>query len=91
MASAWSEQAVRVQTPDSPHGAVVRIREGGAVLARIQHDRAILATALGGPDGRTLFLAAVEWRGIEQIDEAVAAQTGQIVVAPAPSPGVGWP
>jgi hypothetical protein len=43
----------------------VRIREGGEVLQRIEHDRAIFATMLGGPDRTTLFLLAAEWRGIE--------------------------
>jgi hypothetical protein len=38
----------------------VRVREGGEVLERIEHDRAILAAMLGGPDRTTLFLLAVE-------------------------------
>ena len=58
-----SEGAVWVQTPDTPEGAVVRIRQGGEVLERIEHDRTIFATMLGGPDRTHLFLLAAEWRG----------------------------
>jgi sugar lactone lactonase YvrE len=86
-----TEGAVWVQTPDTPEGAVVRIRDGGEVLQRIEHDRTIFATMLGGPDGTTLFLAAAEWRGVEHVDEAVAARTGQILMTRAPAPGAGWP
>jgi hypothetical protein len=46
---------------------------------------------LGGPDGKTLFLAAAEWRGIEHLDDALAACTGQILIANAPVPATGWP
>ena len=75
----------------TPAGAVVRVREGGEVLQRIEHDRAIFAVMLGGPDRTTLFLLAAEWRGIEQVNEAVAARTGQVLVSQAPVPGAGWP
>ena len=86
-----AEGAIWVQTGDSPEGAVVRIREGGEVLQRIEHDRAIFGAMLGGPDRKTLFLLAAEWRGIEHVDEAVAARTGQVLITTAPAPGVGWP
>jgi sugar lactone lactonase YvrE len=61
------------------------------VLQRIEYDRAIFATMLGGPDRTTLFLLAAEWRGIEQVDEAISARTGQVLVTQAPAPGAGWP
>ena len=95
-----AEGAVWVQTADvrlasgrddAPRGAVARIREGGAVLQRIEHDREIFAAMLGGPDRQTLFLLAAEWRGIEQVNEAVAARTGQVLMTTAPAPGAGWP
>jgi sugar lactone lactonase YvrE len=77
---------------DAPRGAVARIREGGEVLQRIEHnDREIFACMLGGADRTTLFLLANEWRGIERVNEAVAARTGQVLVSPAPVPGAGWP
>ncbi|HEX4623481.1 MAG TPA: hypothetical protein VH231_03435 [Solirubrobacteraceae bacterium] len=76
---------------DAPEGALVRVRQGGEVLDRVEHDRAIFAATLGGQDGATLFLLAAEWRDIEHVDEAVAARTGQVLPTKAPSPGAGWP
>jgi sugar lactone lactonase YvrE len=77
---------------DAPRGAVVRVREGGEVLQRIEHnDREIFACMLGGPERTTLFLLANEWRGIAQVNEAVAARTGQVLITTAPAPGAGWP
>ncbi|TMC65709.1 MAG: SMP-30/gluconolactonase/LRE family protein, partial [Chloroflexota bacterium] len=75
----------------TPAGAVVRVREGGEVLQRIEYDRAIFAAMLGGPDQKTLFLLAAEWRGIEQVNEALAARTGQVLVSQAPVPSAGRP
>jgi len=69
----------------------VRVREGGEVLETIGLDRGAFACMLGGPDGRTLFMLAAEWRGFEHADEAIAARTGQVLVADAPAPRVGWP
>jgi sugar lactone lactonase YvrE len=53
-----AEGAVWVQPADSPEGAIVRIREGGEVLERIERDRTIFAAMLGGADRTTLFLLA---------------------------------
>jgi sugar lactone lactonase YvrE len=95
-----AEGAIWVQTADTfahsrregaPHGALVRIREGGEVLQRIEHDRTIFAVMLGGPNGKTLFILAAEWRGIEHLEDAVAARTGQILVVEAPAAKAGWP
>jgi sugar lactone lactonase YvrE len=68
-----------------------RVREGGEVLERIRLDRSCFASMLGGPDRGTLFMLAADWRGPENVDDVVAARTGQLVVADAPAPGVGWP
>jgi sugar lactone lactonase YvrE len=68
-----------------------RIREGGEVVDTIEHDRACFAAMLGGPERRTLFMVTAEWRGTEGIEDAVKARTGQVLVADAPAPGVGWP
>lgn len=86
-----AEGAIWVQTKDHPKGAVVRIREGGEVLERIDYDRTIFAVTLGGPDGTTLFLLAAEWRGIEHVDDALAARSGQVLITKAPAPSAGWP
>ena len=76
---------------DSPGGAVARVREGGEELNRVEHDRSILGCALGGPDRKTLFLVATEWRGTSELDNVLAARTGQVLTVHAPSPGAGWP
>jgi sugar lactone lactonase YvrE len=41
-----------------PNGKCVRVREGGEVLQVIGLDTGCFACALGGPDGRTLFMMA---------------------------------
>jgi sugar lactone lactonase YvrE len=74
---------------DVPHRNCVRVREGGEVLAEVQLDRGCFACALGGPDGRTLFLVAREWRGTQNLSQQ--PRTGQLVTVPAPAPGAGWP
>ena len=68
-----------------------RIREGGEVLERIELDRSCFATMLGGPDRRTLFMLVADWHGTEGVEDVVKARTGQVLVADAPAPGVGWP
>jgi sugar lactone lactonase YvrE len=68
-----------------------RIREGGEVIDAIELDRACFAAMLGGPDRRTLFMLTAQWRGTDGIDDVIKARTGQVLVADAPSPGIGWP
>jgi sugar lactone lactonase YvrE len=77
--------------PDAPKGEVVRVREGGEILERIPLDRAGFACALGGPDRRTLFMLAADWRGIENVQAAIADRTGQVLTTDAPAAGAGWP
>ena len=71
--------------------ACVRVREGGDVTETIELDRSPFACMLGGPDGRSLFILAAEWRGFEKIDEAIADRTGRVLVVDAPAPHAGWP
>jgi len=46
---------------------------------------------LGGPDKKTLFMIATEWRGMNKIPEVARARTGQVLTIDAPATGVGWP
>ncbi len=90
----WAQSAgTRTHTgrQDAPEGEFIRVREGGEILQRIQVDRAGFACALGGADRRTLFMLAADWRGIENVDEAIAARTGRVLSTAAPAPGAGWP
>jgi sugar lactone lactonase YvrE len=75
---------------DVPNKRCVRVREGGEVLQTIDLDRGCFACMLGGPDGKTLFLVAQEWRGMESAADE-EERTGQILTAPAPAAGAGWP
>jgi sugar lactone lactonase YvrE len=43
------------------------IREGGEILERIDPGRPCLATMLGGPARRTLFVLTADWRGTEGV------------------------
>lgn len=79
-----------VWTPTAGN-ACVRVREGGEILETIKLDRSPFACMLGGPDGRTLFILTAEWRGIENVDGAIADRTGQVLVVHAPAPAAGWP
>jgi sugar lactone lactonase YvrE len=74
---------------DVPNKRCVRVREGGEVLQTIELDRGCFACMLGGVDRRTLFLVAREWGGMESTAEG--ERTGQVLSAPAPAPGAGWP
>ena len=74
---------------DVPNKRCVRVREGSEVLQTIDLDRGCFACMLGGPERKTLFMVAREWRGMESTTEG--ERTGQILIAPAPAPGAGWP
>jgi sugar lactone lactonase YvrE len=74
---------------DVPNRRCVRVREGGEVLQTVELDRGGFACMLGGLDGRTLFVLAAEWSGMENIDPS--ARTGQLLVAEAPAPHAGRP
>ena len=74
---------------DVPNERCVRVREGGEVLQKIDLDRGCFACMLGGLDRKTLFMMAREWRGMESTTDE--ERTGQILTAPAPAAGAGWP
>ena len=57
----------------------MRVREGGEVLERIPLDLACFACALGGEDGRTLFMMVAQWRGVEKMAEMFQSRTGQVL------------
>ncbi|MFB7616332.1 SMP-30/gluconolactonase/LRE family protein [Kitasatospora sp. NPDC056181] len=67
---------------DVPGRCCVRVREGGEVVQRVSLDRGCFSCALGGPDGRTLYLTAAEW------PPPADARTGQVLAVPVDVPGV---
>ncbi len=72
-----------------PGRRCVCVREGGEVLDSVQIDRGAFACMLGGDDGRSLFIAAAEWRGMDGIGDG--ARTGQILVGQVDAPHAGRP
>jgi sugar lactone lactonase YvrE len=74
---------------DVPNKQCVRVRQGGEVLRTIALDRGCFACMLGGADQRTLFLIANAWGDPDGM--ADGARKGQVLTAPAPAPGAGWP
>ena len=74
---------------DVPNRRCSRVAEGGEVLQTIELDRGCFACMLGGPDGRTLFIMAQEWKGPEGM--AHGERTGRVVLAEAPAPRAGRP
>jgi sugar lactone lactonase YvrE len=72
-----------------PGRRCVRVADGGAVLETVELDRGGFACVLGGPDRRTLFFTAAEWR--PDLPELVPAGSGQVCAAPVTVPGAGWP
>jgi sugar lactone lactonase YvrE len=74
---------------DVPNKRCARVREGGHTLQAIQLDRGCFSCALGGSDRATLFMVATQWHGTERM--VGTSRTGQLLTAPAPAAGVGWP
>lgn len=74
----------------------VRVAEGGAVLETIRLEHAGFACALGGGDGRTLFVLTADWRMADGFEENLerllsGPETGRVLTARAPAPHAGHP
>ena len=75
-----------------PGQRCVRVREGGEVLNTVPVDRGCFACMLGGEDGRTLFIAAARWHGMQAAMSDGPDWTGQLLAAPnQPAPHAGRP
>ncbi len=70
-----------------PGKCCVRVAEGGEVLDRVDADRGCFACMLGGDDGRTLFVIATEWGGVDK----VGGRTGQVLTHRASAAHAGRP
>jgi sugar lactone lactonase YvrE len=68
---------------DVPNRSCARVREGGELLQRIALDRGGFSCALGGADGRTLFIVAAQWSGPAAM--ADGRRTGVVLAARAPA------
>jgi sugar lactone lactonase YvrE len=75
-----------------PGQGCLRVREGGQVLNRVAVDRGCFACMLGGGDGRTLFIAAAAWHGMQAAMTDGPDWSGQLLAAPGqPAPHAGHP
>jgi len=74
---------------DVPNKCCSRVREGGEVLQRIDLELGCFSCALGGPDGKTLYMVVREWRGLAGAGDE--ERTGKVLTAPAPAAQAGWP
>ena len=75
-----------------PGKSCVRVREGGEILNVVSTDRGCFACMLGGDQGRTLFIAAAQWRGMEAAMNEGPGRTGQLLAVPdQPAPHAGRP
>lgn len=71
---------------DVPNKRCMRVREGGEMLNTVELDRGCFACMLGGEDGKTLFILAAEWHGME-----IGVSASQLVTCKAPAPHAGRP
>lgn len=68
--------------------SAARVRQGGAITARVEVDAGVFACMLGGADGRDLFLCRAASHARH---ETVALMSGGIDVARVDVPHAGWP
>jgi sugar lactone lactonase YvrE len=74
---------------DAANKRAVRVREGGEILQEIgTGDQDVVAVALGGTDGRTLFLCVTPDHGLMP-DEAVRTRPARILTCPVDVPASG--
>jgi sugar lactone lactonase YvrE len=74
---------------DVPNRRCARVAEGGDVLQTVELDRGCFACMLGGADGKTLFIVAQEWGGVENMRSE--GRTGRVLTVDAPAARAGWP
>jgi sugar lactone lactonase YvrE len=74
---------------DVPNQTCARVGEGGPILRSIDLGLGGFSCALGGSDGRTLFIVATEWHGPASM--ADGRRTGVVLATTAPAPRAGWP
>ena len=74
----------------------LRVADGGEVLERIPLEHSGFACALGGPDGRTLFMLTADWHMNEDFMDnlerlTTGPRTGRLLTATVSVPSAGWP
>lgn len=88
-----TEGAIWAQPADTFYGgqgACVRVLDGGEVTHRVSTELPCFVCALGGPDGRSLFLLCNEWEGIDRTEEVLGRRSSTILVTEVDVPGPAW-
>jgi sugar lactone lactonase YvrE len=81
----WCQTAdTFAHTGSGPAGAVVRVLDGGEITHRVETELPCFACALGGPEGRHLFLLCNEFEGIDQLNSVLARRSARIYVVEVP-------
>lgn len=84
-----ADAGIWVQTADAdahssdrggPAGAVVRVLDGGEITHRVETELPCFACAVGGPDGRHLFLLCNEFEGVDRLESVLARSSARIYV-----------
>ena len=91
-----ADGAIWVDVGEFGDNLLGRVVEGGEVLDSVTLDLACFAAMLGGDNRDTLFMLVADWRMSEGFEENIerltqGPRTGQVLTAPSPAPGVGWP
>jgi sugar lactone lactonase YvrE len=81
-----ADTAAHTDDLSGPGGACVRVLEGGQVTHRVETRLPCFSCALGGPDGRQLFLLCNEFEGVDHMVAVQARRTAEILVTEAPFP-----
>lgn len=81
-----AEGAIWVASP--PTREVLRMREGGEILERIEFEQEAIACMLGGPDRSTLFILTAASRDPEWCRRN---HTARVLAVQVDVPGAGWP
>lgn len=84
----WAQTAdiaVHTQDESAPAGAVVRVLSGGEITHRVETDLPCFSCAVGGPEGRHLFLLCNEFEGVDQLESVLARRSAGIDVTEIPT------
>jgi sugar lactone lactonase YvrE len=91
-----AEGAVWTPSWSENESCCVRVADGGEVLDRIPLDQSGFACALGGADGRTLFMLTADWHMDEDFMDnlnrlTTGPRTGQVLTTNVSVPAAGYP
>ncbi|MFD8100001.1 SMP-30/gluconolactonase/LRE family protein [Nocardia fluminea] len=68
----------------APAGVVVRVLDGGEITHRVETELPCFSCALGGPQGRHLFLLCNEFEGIDKLEAVLERRSARIYVTEVP-------